>query len=188
MSNEQSEQHENNAVDVAVEKINNTNNIPTTEMTVPYSIYRKFNDMLEQLFPNYDERIEKRQEVINKVFLIGINNISNSMQQHQQQHCFFVENGKTPMPHVLENYVKLAFVLQNGSTFPNYREMFLRNTVKHTLNVTDDRTEKRYLGGILNYCTKLHHTSGYNVAGFCEAFSESFKCKAGQNLDDYMEL
>jgi len=144
--------------------------------------------MLEQLFPDYEERIEKRQQMINKVFLIGINNISNSTQQHQQQHCFFVENGKTPRPQVLENYAKLGFVLQNGSTFPNYGERFLRNTVKRTLNVTDERTEKRYLRGILNYSTKLHHTSGYNVADFCESFSESFKCKAGQNLDEYMEL
>jgi len=187
MSNEQIDQHENNDVDVvAVEKINNTNNIPPTIVSVPFHIYRKFNDMLEQLYPNYEERNEKRQQVINNVFISGINNISNSIQQQQQQHCLFVENGKPPRPQVLENYAKLAYVLQNGSTFPNYGERFLRNTVKRTLNVTDDRTEKRYIGGILNYSTRLLQTSGYNVAGFCESFSDSFQCKAGQNLDYYI--
>jgi len=188
MSNEQIDQHENNDVDVvAVEKINNTNNIPPTIVSIPYPLYRKFNDMLEQLYPDCEERNEKRQQVINNVFMSGINNISNTIQQHQQQHCLFVENGKPPRPQVLENYAKLAWVLQNGSTFPKYGERFLRNTVKRTLNVTDDRTEKRYLGGILNYSTRSPQTSGYNVASFCESFSESFKCKAGQNLDDYIE-
>lgn len=209
MFNEQSEQHENNAVDVVavektdiettqhennvdvvvdVEKINNTKCIPPTEVSVSYSVFKKFNDMLEQLIPNYDERIEKRQQIIDQVFLSGINNISNTIQQQQQQHCFFVENGKTPRPQVLENYAKLAYVLESGTKFPQYGEKFLRNTVKRTLNVTDDRTEKKYLVGILNYSTKLPYTSGYNVTGFCESFSDSFKCKAGQNLDDFIEL
>jgi len=186
MSNEL---HENNAVDVvAVEKINNTHNIPPTEVSVSYSTYRKFSDMLEQLYPNHEERSKKRQQIIDQVFLIGINNISNSIQQHQQQQCFFVENGKTPRPQVLENYAKLAHVLENGEKFPQYGERFLRDTIKRTLNVTDERTEKRYLQGIRNYSTKVPYSSGCDVSGFCESFSESFKCKAGQNLDDYMEL
>ncbi len=186
MSNEQSDQHENNDVDVvAVEKINNTKSIPPTEMSVPYPINQKFNEMLEQLIPNHKERTEKKQQVINNVFMRGINSILDSIQQHQQQQCFFVEKGKTPRPQVLENYTKLAFVLEIGS-IRKYGEKFLRNTIKRTLNVTDKRTVTRYLLGILNYSTKLSHTSGYNVAGFCDSFSESLKCKAGQNLEDYI--
>ena len=181
-------QHENNDIVVDVKKINNTDHIPPTEVSVSYSVYRKFSDMLEQMYPNHKERLEKRQQIIDQVFLNGINNILNSIQQHQQQHCFFVENGKTPRPQVLENYAKLAYVLENGTTFPKYGEKFLRNMVKRILNVTDDRTEKKYLLGILNYSTKVPYASGYVVSGFCESFSDSFKCKAGQNLDDFIEL
>jgi len=131
---------------------------------------------------------KKRQQVIDNVFLIGINNISNSIQQHQQQHCFFVENGKTPPQRVLENYAKIAYVLEKGEKYPEYGERFLRDTIKRTLNVTDDRTEKKYLQGIRNHSTKVPYSSGCNVSGFCESFPDSLKCKAGQNLDEYMEL
>jgi len=54
-------QHENNDdVVVAVEKINTTKIIPPTEVSVSYSTYRKFSDMLEQMYPNHEERTEKK--------------------------------------------------------------------------------------------------------------------------------
>ena len=70
MSNEQSEQQRNNDVVVAVEKINTTKIIPPTEVSVSYSTYRKFSDMLEQMYPNHEERTEKRQQVIDNVFCV----------------------------------------------------------------------------------------------------------------------
>jgi hypothetical protein len=176
---------QNNDDDVVVaEKINTNGVAPPTEVSISHPIYQRLNDLLDQLHPDFEEKARKRQHTIEQILLLGINTKLKSIQQHQHQQCSFAVDGKTPRPDVLDNYAKLAFVLESGENFPLYGEKFLRTIIQSSLGVSDSRTVAKYFRGILEYSTKRPHESGYNVEIFCDSFPKSLKVKASQILDD----
>ena len=87
---------ENNDVDDVVVDKNNINQIPDTEMSIPFDLNQKFNELLDFMYPNYDDKSNNRQRTIEQIFLLGINTMKKSIQQHQQHHCFFKNKWKKP--------------------------------------------------------------------------------------------
>lgn len=136
------------------------------------------------MYPDFEEKSIHRQQSIEQIFLLGINTKLKSIQQHQQYQCFFEINEKIPRPDVLDNFAKLAYVLEHGASFPKYGEKFLRYTIQSTLKVSDDRTIKKYLIGIMSYSIKIPYASGYDVSKFCNSISEYLKIIASKSLDD----
>lgn len=178
---------DNDVVVDVVDKIN-TNEIPPTVVSISFNVNQKLNDLLDLMYPDFEEKAINRQQSIEQIFLLGINTKLKSIQQHQQHQCFFEIYGKPPRPDVLDNFAKLAYVLEQDKNFPEYGEVFLRKTIRFTLKVSDVRTIMKYLRGILAYSTKISYASGYNVSKFCESFPKSLKVEASQTLDDPMNL
>jgi hypothetical protein len=176
-------QDNDDVVDV-VDKINTTE-IPPTVVSISFDVNQKLNELLDLIYPDFEEKAIHRQQSIEQIFLLGINTKLKSIQQHQQhQQCFFEINGNLPRLDVLDNYAKLAYVLEHGTNFPKFGEKFLRNVIQFTLKVSDDRTIKKYLSGIMSYSTKIPHASGYDVSCFCKSIPESLKIKTREILEE----
>lgn len=173
----------NDVVDVDVVRKINTKKIPPTMMSIPFEVNQEFNELLDMMYPDFNEKADNRENAFVQTFRLGIRTQLKLIQQHQQHQCFFEIDGKIPRHDVLSKFACIAYVLENGQNYPFYGEKFLRNTIQSVHNISDTRTIQKYIERILVHATKIPHASGYDITKFCECFPKSMKIEASRLME-----